>query len=61
MPEPNEKQTPIPVKRDLCRITIAFPVSSDEEAIAYKKKVVEPLADIADARIEFSLMTMPKR
>ena len=43
----------------VCSIRIMFPVDTDEQAIAYKKKIGEVLADIAQARIEFSLMSRP--
>ena len=36
-----------------------FPVDTDEQAIAYKKKIGDVLADIPQARIEFSLMSRP--
>jgi len=52
----NEKKTaPIQV----CSIRIAFPVESDEQAIDYKKKINDVLADIPQVRIEFSLMSRP--
>ncbi|GAH72503.1 unnamed protein product [marine sediment metagenome] len=34
-----------------------FPVDTDEQAIEYKKKIQEALADKKDAHIQFSLMT----
>lgn len=36
-----------------------FPVDTDEQAIAYKKKIGDVLADISQARIEFSLSSVP--
>ena len=45
--------------RQVCSIRIMFPVTSDEQAIEYKKKISVVLADIADANIQFSLMTAP--
>lgn len=47
--------------QDICTIQIAFAVESDEQAIQYKRKISDVLADIPNARIEFSLMPMPKR
>lgn len=44
---------------EICSIRIGFPVETDEQAIAYKKKISEILADIAEVRIEFSLSTIP--
>jgi len=43
----------------LCSIRIAFPVKTDDEAIEYKKKIGNVLADIPQARIEFNLTTVP--
>jgi len=51
----------------LCTLRIAFPVETDDEAIAVKKKIGEILADVLDAQVNFSLvnaraaMTMPAR
>lgn len=39
----------------LCVISIMFPVSSDDQAIDYKKKLAEVLLPIPDVRIEFRL------
>jgi len=54
----NENQT-TPVEIELCTIRIAFPVETDEQAIGYKKKISEILADIPQVRIEFSLNNVP--
>lgn len=51
------EQQPQPTQ--ICSIRIGFPVTSDEQAIAYKKQLGKVLADIPNARIEFSLMTIP--
>lgn len=53
----DEPQTP----KEVCTIQIGFAVESDEQAIAYKKKISEILADIPQVRIEFSLMSVPPR
>lgn len=55
MGDPEKKNTAVQV----CSIRIMFPVDTDEQAIAYKKKIGEVLADIPQARIEFSLMSRP--
>jgi len=55
MTEPVETTPPTQV----CSIRIGFPVTSDEQAIAYKKKLNAVLSDIPNARIEFSLVTLP--
>jgi len=47
--------------QDICTIQIAFPVDTDEQAISYKKKISDILADIPQARIEFALTPLPKR
>ena len=44
---------------EVCSIRIGFPVKSDEEAIEYKKKISEVLANIPTARIEFSIVRIP--
>lgn len=44
-------------KVEICSIRIMFPVKSDEEAIAYKKKIADILSDNPDAQTQFSLMT----
>ena len=44
---------------EICSIRIGFPVESDEQAIAYKRKISDILADIPEVRIEFSLSTIP--
>ena len=45
--------------KQLCTIRIGFPVDSDEQAIAYKKKVSDVLADIPQVRIDFGLIPVP--
>lgn len=55
MDENEQKKQPVQV----CSIRIMFPVESDEQAIDYKKKISNVLADIPQARIEFSLMSRP--
>jgi len=57
MDETEQKTTP----KQVCSIRIMFPVDTDEQAIAYKKKIGDVLADIPQARIEFSLSTIPTR
>lgn len=45
--------------KQVCQIRILFPVDSDDDAIEYKKKISEIVSSIQDARIQFSLNTMP--
>jgi len=53
-----EKKT---LPKQVCTIQIGFPVDTDEQAIEYKKKIGDVLADIPQVRIEFSIMTLPPR
>jgi len=55
------EENSLPVKQDVCSIRIAFPVISDEQAIEYKKKIAEILRPVADAQIQFSILTTPLR
>ena len=54
----NENQTT--PRKQLCTIRVMFPVTTDEEAIDIKKKVSSELADIPEARIEFSLSNLTR-
>jgi len=44
--------------REVCSITIAFPVVSDEDSMKVKADVKEALKDHPDARIDFRIMNM---
>jgi len=44
---------------EFCTIKIAFPIKSDDQAIAKKKEIAALLADIQDVRIQFSIMNIP--
>ncbi len=46
-------------KTEICTIRMMFPADSDEQAIAYKKKISLILAEIPDAQMQFSLATIP--
>jgi hypothetical protein len=46
-------------KRQLCRITIMFPIDTDDKAVEYKKAITEIMSKVSDARIDFSLVSMP--
>ncbi|MBA7713001.1 hypothetical protein ES703_121996 [subsurface metagenome] len=61
MPEPNEQITNPLTSKQICQIRIMFPVDSDEQAIAYKKKITDVLTEIPEAQINFSLMSMPAK
>jgi len=54
-----EKQ--ITTGSEICSIRIMFPVSSDEQAIEYKKKIQSVLSDNPDAQIQFSIATVPAK
>jgi len=56
-----DEQEQKPPPKEICSIRIGFPVTSDEQAIEYKKKISEVLSDIPFARIEFSLMPLPPK
>lgn len=57
----DENKQPVKQSQQICSIRIAFPVESDEYAIECKKQISAVLADITQARIEFSLNSMPQR
>lgn len=44
-------------KNEICTIRIVFPVESDEQALEYKRKIDEVLADSKDAQLHFSIMS----
>ena len=46
--------------KQVCRITITFPVESDDKAIEYKKKIASLMAESDESQIQFSLMNIPK-
>lgn len=46
---------------EICRMTLTFPVESDEKAIVIKKKIAEVLSELDDAQINFSLMNLPTK
>lgn len=50
----NEKTTQ---QQQVCTIRIIFAVETDEQAIEYKKKIGDILADIPNVQIQFSLMS----
>jgi len=54
-----EKQ--ITTGSEICSIRIMFPVTSDEQAIEYKKKIQSVLSDNPEAQIQFSIATMPAK
>lgn len=44
-------------KQEICTIRIIFPVKSDDQALAYKKKMSEVISDIPDAQMDFRIMS----
>lgn len=55
MDDTEQKKLP----KEICTIKIMFPVDTDEQAIEYKKKIGEILADMPNAQIQFALMPPP--
>jgi len=47
--------------QQVCSIRIMFPVTSDEQAIEYKKKITDLLVEIPEASIQFGLMNSPNK
>lgn len=45
-------------KQEVCKITIIFPVKSDEDALNIKKKMKDLLADNPDALFNFNIGSM---
>jgi len=46
--------------KEVCNIRIVFPVTTDEQAIEYKKKITAVLIEIPEARIDFGLSNMSR-
>lgn len=44
--------------QEVCTLRIGFPVETDEQAIEYKKKISEVLADVPNVRFEFVISNM---
>lgn len=59
MSEQNENPTAQPLPKQMCSIRIMFPVDTDEQAIAFKRKIAEVLSPEPNASMQFSLMTGP--
>jgi len=47
--------------KQVCRLTVVFPVESDEVAIEVKRKIAEVVSELPDSQINFGLMSMPSR
>lgn len=45
--------------KQLCNVTVVFPVGSDDEAIAVKKTIAAAVAEIKEARIDFRIVSIP--
>lgn len=58
MQEPNETTQNPQHKQEICTIRIVFPVTSDEHAFEYKKKISGILSEIPDVQIQFSISSM---
>ena len=55
--ENNQKESP----KQICSITVMFPVESDDAAIAVKKKIGDAVSEIEDARIDFRITNIGRR
>ena len=56
MENPQEKnESP----KQICSITVIFPVESDDQAIDVKKKIGEVVGDTADVMIDFRIRGLP--
>ena len=47
--------------RQVCTITIVFPVESDEQAVTVKQQLSAVTATLADVHTDFRIMTVPVR
>ena len=54
-----ETENPKPAVNQVCTIHVGFPVTSDDEALAVKRKIALVVSDMPEARIEFSLISRP--
>ena len=57
----DEDKREAPTRQQVCDIQVTFPVKSDDDAISYKKKIGDIVADIQNARIVFSITNVPVR
>jgi len=46
-------------KTEVCSITVMFPVTSDEQALAIKTKIAELVKEIEGVRFDFRITAMP--
>ena len=53
--------SPEKMASEICSIRIMFPVNSDEEALAVKKKITEAVSNIPDVHTNFSISTLPPK
>lgn len=57
IPEPETSPTQ---PKELCTMRIAFPIESDEQALAVKKQISDILTGIPKVQIHFSIMSIPE-
>lgn len=55
MENPTENKTDT---KQVCSITVMFPVTTDEDAIVVKKKIGDVLKDLPESRIDFRIADM---
>ena len=44
--------------KQICTITVMFPVESDNEAMEVKKKIDDAVSDTKDSRVDFRIMNL---
>lgn len=54
----NEPTTSPPQPKEVCTIRIVFPVTSDEQALKYKRSIQDVLSDVPDALVHFAITPM---
>ena len=50
------EETPKP--KQICTITVMFPVESDNEAMEVKKKIDDAVSETKDSRVDFRIMNL---
>lgn len=50
-----------PTTRQVCTVTIVFPVESDEQAVKVKQNLGTVTAELTDVRTDFRIMSVPVR
>ena len=45
--------------KQVCSISITFPIETDDAALVIKKKIDEAMKETTDARVDFRIIKMP--